>query len=396
MDFKKDFPIFGKRDLVYLDSAATAQKPQAVLDAITEYYTHFNSNIHRGPNFLSEEATVAYEDARRVTADFIHAENKHEIIFTRNTTESINLVARSLESQFQKGDEILLSKLEHHSNIVPWLQLSEKTGVNIKYIPIDSEGRLEFAEELINEKTRLVAITAMNNSLAVMPELEPIIKVAHSKNALVLVDVAQSIVHQEVDVQKLGVDFIVFSGHKIYGPTGIGVLWGRTELLEQMEPFLGGGSMINEVFEDHFTPAGLPEKFEAGTPNIAGAIGLKAALQYVLDIGYSKIHKYEKELTEYLLGKLTSMPYVEIIGPKDLKNRGSLVSFGIEGVHPHDIAEGLSQQNIVIRAGHHCNQVLMDHYGLPGTARISLALYNTEEDIDKAVKTLEETHKYFN
>jgi cysteine desulfurase/selenocysteine lyase len=396
MKLKSDFPLFAKRpDLTYLDNAATSQKPQVVLDAITEFYTQHNSNIHRGPNFLAEEATIAYEDARKTVAKFIGAEHAHEIIFTRNATESINLVARTFGDSLQPGDEILLSRLEHHSNVVPWLQLKERAGITVRYLEVTPEGRIDFEPTRIGPKTKLVAITAMSNALGTITDLAPIIKAAHKAGAKVLVDACQSIVHSPLDVQKLDADFVVFSGHKIYGPMGIGVLYGKEEILKEMPPFLGGGDMINQVFMDRFTPADLPNKFEAGTPNVEGAVGLKAALDYVSKVGFKTIQKIESELTEKLIHDLLELPYIQVLGPVTMENRGPVVSFGMEGVHPHDIAEGLSKAGVCIRAGHHCAQVLMDHFGIPGTARISLALYNDEKDIKKAVKAIKEIYAYF-
>ncbi|MFH0837753.1 MAG: SufS family cysteine desulfurase [Patescibacteria group bacterium] len=397
MDFKKDFPIFTKRpELIYLDNAATSQKPQVVLDAELDYYKRLNSNVHRSAHFLAEEATIAYEGARYTVADFIRAKNKNEIIFTRNATEAINLVARSYGDAFlNDGDEVLLSVMEHHSNIVPWLQLKDRKGIRINYLDIDSDGQFIFDGSQITGKTKFVSLTGMSNILGSITNLEPIIAAAHAKGAKVLVDACQLAVHAPLDVWKMDADFLVFSGHKLYGPTGIGVLYGKTDLLKKMPPFLGGGEMIQEVFKDRFTPDGPPRKFEAGTPNVAGAIGLKAALDYVRQIGFSDIQNAEQELTAYALKELSFLPFLTIIGPKTAKNRGPVISFTMQGVHPHDIAEGLSQKNICIRAGHHCGQVLMDHLKLPATARISMAFYNTREEIGKTVQALEEIREYF-
>jgi len=397
MDFKKDFPIFKHRpELVYLDNAATSQKPQAVLDAEIDYYQKLNSNIHRSAHFLAEEATIAYEKAREATADFIGANKKHEIIFTRNATEGINLVARSYGDAFLKeGDEVLISKMEHHSNTVPWLQLKERKGVKVSYLEIDDEGQFVFDGSQITDQTKLVALTGMSNALGSIPDLKAIITAAHEKGAKVLIDACQLAVHSPINVQKMDVDFLVFSAHKMYGPTGVGVLYAKEELLKQMPPFLGGGEMIQEVFTDHFTPAEIPNKFEAGTPNIAGVVAFKAAIDYMGKIGFMTIQKVEKELTEHALKKLKALPYIKLVGPKTTENRGSVISFTMEGVHPHDIAEGLSQKNVCIRAGHHCGQILMDTWSIPATARISLSFYNTKEDIDRAMEALEETYHYF-
>lgn len=398
MDFKKDFPIFQHRPkLIYLDNAATSQKPHAVLDTEKDYYERLNSNIHRSAHFLSEEATIAYEDTRQVVADFIGTSKKHEIVFTRNATEGINLVARSYGDAFlNEGDEVLLSRMEHHSNIVPWLQLKDRIGIKVKYLDIDENGQFVFDSSQITDKTKFVSLTGMSNVLGSIPNLKPIIVAAHAKSAKVLIDACQLAVHQPIDVQELDADFLVFSAHKMYGPTGVGVLYAKEELLKQMPPFLGGGEMIQEVFTDHFTSADIPHKFEAGTPNIAGVVAFKAAIDYISDISFDQIQKIESELTKYALEKLSVLPYLKLIGPKTTENRGSVISFTMEGIHPHDISEGLSQQNICIRAGHHCGQVLMDSWGLPATARISLAFYNTKDDIDQTVKALEEVYQYFN
>ncbi len=397
MDFKKEFPIFQQHpDLVYLDNAATSQKPAAVIEAERDYYQKLNSNIHRSAHFLAEEATIAYEEARQSVADFIGAGKKHEIVFTRNATEGINLVARSYGDTFlNEGDEVLISKMEHHSNTVPWLQLAERKGVVVKYLDIDDEGYLVFDESQITDKTKLVSLTGMSNITGVIPNLQPIIKAAHEKGAVVMVDACQLAVHSPIDVQKLDADFLVFSGHKLYGPTGIGVLYGKEVLLKKMPPFLGGGEMIQEVFEDHFTPADIPNKFEAGTPNIAGTVTMKAVVDFIERIGFDQIRKVEQELTEHALKRLSTFPFLKLIGPKESKNRGSIISFTMDDVHPHDIAEGLSQKGICVRAGHHCGQILMDHWNIAATARISMAFYNTKEDIDKTVEALEEVYKYF-
>lgn len=397
MDFKKDFPIFQQRPkLVYLDNAATSQKPQVVLDTEKDYYERLNSNIHRSAHFLAEEATIAYEKTRESAADFIGANKKHEIVFTRNATEGINLIARSYGDAFlNEGDEVLLSKMEHHSNIVPWLQLKDRKGVELNYLDIDEDGQFVFDGSQITDKTKLVALTGMSNVLGSIPNLEPIITAAHKKGAKVLIDACQLAVHQPINVQELDADFLVFSAHKMYGPTGVGVLYGKEDILKQMPPFLGGGEMIQEVFQDHFSPTDIPHKFEAGTPNIAGVVAFKAAIDYLGKVGFDKIQKIEHELTEYTLKKLSALPYIKLIGPTTTKNRGSVISFTMEGVHPHDISEGLSQKNICIRSGQHCGQILMDTWGLPATARISLAFYNTKDDIDQAVSALEEVYQYF-
>lgn len=397
MSFKNDFPIFTQRpDLIYLDSAATTQKPMTVLKAMEYYYTHQNSNIHRGPNFLAEEATIAYEDARRTVADFIGAAKPHEVIFTRNATEAINLVARTLGDTLQKDDEILISKLEHHSNIVPWLQLKERRGITIKYITLEADGRLKFDPSLFTKKTKVLALTGMSNALGIKPDIKRFIEAAKKVGALILLDASQLVVHERVNAQALDVDFLVFSGHKLYGPTGIGVLYGKESLLKSMPPFLGGGDMIQSVSMDGFVPADLPQKFEAGTPHIAGAIGLKAAIDYLIKIGYETLYKHEMDLTAYALERLADLPFVRPLGPTNTQERGPVVSFLVDGIHPHDVAEGLSQKNICIRAGHHCTQILMNELSPPGTARMSFGIYNEKADIDKAIDALKETYTYFN
>jgi len=397
MNFRKDFPIFNHRpELIYLDNAATSQKPQNVLDKELTYYESINSNIHRSTHYLAEEATIAYEKARGTVANFINAENKHEIVFTRNATESINLVAYSYGNTFlNEGDEILISELEHHSNTVPWLQLKERKGIKINYLEINENGQLIFDKSKITNRTKLVSLSAMSNALGSIIDIEPIIKEAHAKGAKVLIDTCQLAAHYPIDVQELDLDFLVLSAHKMYGPTGVGVLYAKEEILKKMPPFLGGGEMIQEVFKDHFIPGDIPTKFEAGTPNVAGVITFASAIHYIHKISFDKIRKIEDELTSYTIKKLNSLPFITIIGPKTIKNRGPVISFIIEGVHPHDIAEGLSSKNICIRAGHHCCQILMDKLKLPATARISLAIYNTKEDIDKTIEALEEIYQYF-
>ena len=396
MTHKQDFPIFQNRpDLIYFDNGATAQKPQCVLDAEHNFYTTSNSNIHRGPHFLAEEATIMYENARRTVADFIGAQNSDEIIFTRNATEAINLVARSYGELLNPGDVVVLSKLEHHANIIPWLQLKERKGIELRYFDVTEDGFIKFYPNLIDEKVKLVSVTGMSNVLGTITDLKPIIEATHAVGAKVMIDAAQLAVHQSVNVHELDADFLTFTGHKLYGPTGIGILYGKKELLNAIPPFLSGGDMVNEVFTDHFTTTDLPGKFEAGTPNIAGAIGLKAAIDYIIKIGFKKIQKTEHKLTDHLLDKLNSMPFVKIIGPTENKNRGSIVSFTMKSVHPHDVAEGLSQKNICIRAGQHCTQPLMDAYNLPATARISMAFYNTTEEVDRTCEVLGEVYEYF-
>jgi len=398
LNFRKDFPIFEQHPkLVYLDSAATSQKPKAVLEALQNYYVSMNANIHRSAHFLAEKATIAYEATRQTVADFIGAKYKHEIVFTRNATESINLVARSWGEAFLKtGDEVLLSKLEHHSNLVPWLQVKEKIGIQIKYLDIDEAGQLIFEESQITKKTKFISLTGMSNSLGIITDLKPIIAKAHEVGAKVLVDACQLAVHSPIGVQELDADFLVFSAHKLYGPTGVGILYGKSDLLEKMPAFLGGGEMIQQVFEDHFIPGDLPSKFEAGTPNIAGVVAFKAAIDYINSIGFEAIQTKEMRLAEHALEKFKTLPYLSLIGPQEIENRGSIISFTMNAVHPHDIAEGLSQKQICIRAGHHCTQPLMDYWKLPATARVSFAFYNEMEEVDGLVEGLEDVYNYFN
>ena len=396
MNHRDDFPIFKNRpELIYFDNGATAQRPQAVLDAEQKFYTTYNSNIHRGPNFLAEEATIAYEDARRKVADFLGARHKHEIIFTRNATEAINLVARTFGETLKAQDVILLSKLEHHSNIVPWQQLAERKDLEIKWMGLSTDWRVRLDPALFDNRVKLVAVTGMSNVLGTITDLKPIIKAAHAVGAKVLVDASQLAVHEAINVHDLDVDFLVITGHKLYGPTGIGALYGKEELLDPLPPFLGGGDMISGVFTDRFIPAGLPQKFEAGTPNIAGTIGLGAAIDYMIKVGFKKIQKLENELTRYLLDEIKKLPFIKIIGPETMEHRGSVVSITMEGVHPHDVADGLSSKGICIRAGFHCAQPLMDHLKIPGTARLSPNFYNTKEEVNKVISALEEVYKYF-
>ena len=391
MTYTNDFPLFQNRpELIYLDNAATSQKPQVVLDAISSYYTTSNSNIHRGPHFMAEEATKLYNSSRSTVSKFINAKHSHEIIFTRNATESINLIAKTFGTQLQSGDVVCISRLEHHSNIVPWLQLKEDIGIDVIFFDLPSDSIN------IPNNCKLLSITGMSNVTGYLPNLKALIKQAHDIGVPVLLDACQLAVHSPIDVQDLDVDFLAFSGHKLYGPTGIGVLYAKEEILNSIPPFLGGGDMIQEVNEDSFKPAGLPDKFEAGTPNIAGAVGLMAAIKYVESIGWDIIQSTEKELTSYALTKLRELDYIQIIGHESDTNYGSVISFTMDTVHPHDVAEGLSSKGICMRAGHHCCQIFMDHNNLSATVRMSLAIFNTKEEIDKTINTLKEIYIYFN
>lgn len=392
------FPILHRKvkgkDLVYFDNAATSQKPIQVIDALVHYYTHYNANIHRGLHTLADEATAAYEAARVSVQEFIGAAYHEEIIFTKGTTESINLVARSWGSAFlQKGDEIIISSLEHHANIVPWQMIAQEKGAILKVIPIDDNGVLDMGayRNMLSDKTKFVSIIHVSNALGIINPVEEIISLAHEKNALVLLDGAQSSVHLDIDVKKLDCDFYVFSGHKTYGPTGVGVLYGKRDLLEKMPPFLGGGEMIKEVTFEKTTYNELPFKFEAGTPNIADVIVMKPALDFIKKYGKANIRAHEEELLAYATGKLKEIEGLKIIG--DVQNKVSVVSFVIEGVHPQDLAILLDNQGIAVRTGHHCAQPLMQRLGIVGTTRVSFAAYNTLAEIDVLTAALHKSLK---
>ncbi len=398
---RKDFPILsatvrdGKK-LVYLDNAATTQKPVAVIEAMGSYYREMNANVHRGIHRLAELATESYEEARRKAASFIHAPNERSIIFTRGTTEGINLVARAWGDTFVRaGDEIILSEMEHHSNLVPWQLLAKRAGAKLRFIPVLDDGQLDMAayRNLLSGKTRLVAVTQMSNVLGTINPAKEIVAAAHAAGAKVLLDGAQSVPHMAVDVQDLGCDFLAFSGHKMVGPTGIGVLYAREELQEAMEPFLGGGEMISKVTWEQSTWAEIPHKFEAGTPNISGAIVLGVAMDYLRGVGMDHIHAYEKELTEYAIGKLAEVPGLKVMGRAP--ERGGAVSFDLEGIHPHDVAHFVDKDGIAVRAGHMCAQPLMRKFGYPALSRASLYFYNVREEIDQLVASLHRVKGYF-
>ena len=374
-----------ERPLVYLDNAATSQKPRAVIDALQTYYETYNANIHRGLHALSERATAEYEDARARVARFINAAHPHEVIFTRGTTEAINLVARGWgDESVGEGDEILLTEMEHHSNLVPWQMLAKRRGASLRYIPMDIEGRidLEAYARMFGPRTRLVAVTHMSNVLGTITPAAELIQIAHQHDVPVLLDAAQSIPHLPVDVQALDADFVAFSGHKMLGPTGIGVLYGREALLDAMEPLFGGGSMIRVVELHQSTWTVLPYKLEGGTPNIAGAIGLGAAVDYLQTVGMPAVTSHEHELTEYALSLLSDLDGVRLFGPKDATDRGGVISFYVGDVHPHDVGTLLDADGIAVRAGHHCAQPLMRKLGVAATARASLYLYNTAAEVD--------------
>jgi cysteine desulfurase / selenocysteine lyase len=387
---REDFPILKQpirgKPLVYLDNAATSQKPQAVIDALTHYYTADNANVHRGVYLLSERATRAYENARLKVQRFINAASPREVIFTRGTTESINLVASSFGRKHLKpGDEIVISWMEHHSNIVPWQMVCEETGALLRVVPINDAGELrkEEYEKLLNPRTRLVAVAHVSNALGTINPIREIIAMAHRRNVPVLVDGAQAVPHMKVDVQALDCDFYAFSGHKMYGPTGIGVLYGKAELLEAMPPYQGGGDMISSVTFEKTVYNTLPHKFEAGTPYVAGPIGLAAAIDYLDAVGVERIAAHEHDLLAYATEAVAAIPGVQLIGTA--REKASVLSFVLEGVHPHDLGTILDQEGIAIRTGHHCAQPVMDRFGVPATTRASFGLYNTREEVDALV-----------
>ena len=397
---RDDFPILKQRvnghPLVYLDNGATSQKPQSVIDAIVGYYTTTNSNVHRGVHTLSQQATDGYEGARAKVRHFINAGDDREIIFTRNTTEGINLVAHSYGRQnIGPGDDIIVSNMEHHSNIVPWQMLCEEIGANLRVVPIDDSGELlmDEYEKLLSPRTKLVSITHVSNALGTILPAAEIVRMAHDYGAPVLLDGAQAVPHMPVDMKELDCDFYAFSGHKLFGPTGIGILYGKTEYLEAMPPFLGGGEMIKSVTFEKTIYNDLPYKFEGGTPDIAGAIGLGAAIDYVNNLGFDQITAHEEELLRYGTDALSSIAGVQIIGTAP--HKAGILSFIMEGVHPHDIGTILDEQGIAIRTGHHCAQPVMQRFQIPATARASLAFYNTKEDIDALVKGIDRVLEVF-
>lgn len=398
---RREFPILNQavngKTLAFLDSAASSQKPRRVIDCLEDYYRRYNANVHRGIYRLSEEATFAFERARGKVARFINARSQREIVFVRNTTEAINLVARSWgDANLREGDRILLSIMEHHSNLVPWQMLAQRTGAKLEFLPIDGEGRLALDNlDAQLEGVRLVAITQQSNVLGTINPVAEIAQRAHAVGALVLVDGAQSVPHMPVDVQALDIDFLAFSGHKMCGPTGIGVLWGRRAILEQMPPFLGGGSMIKVVGLHESTYADVPARFEAGTPAIAEAIALGEAVDFLQEIGMDRIYAHERELLGYALERLTEVEGLRVYGPTTTEMRGGAVSFTLEGAHPHDVAAVLDGEGIAVRAGHHCAQPLHAHYDIPATTRASFYLYNIPEEIDRLVAALRKVRTLF-
>ena len=397
---REDFPILRKKvhnkNLVYLDNAATTQKPTYVIDRVNKYYTTMNANIHRGVHALSQEATEAFEGARIQIKQFINALGKNEIVFTRGTTESINLVASSYgRTNIKEGDEIIISQMEHHSNIVPWQLLCKEKNAKLRIIPINDDGELiyEEFEKLVNEKTKFISIVYVSNSLGTINPVKKIINYAHQFKIPVLVDAAQALNHIHVDVQDLDCDFLAFSGHKIYGPTGIGALYGKVELLDAMPPYQGGGDMISKVTFEETTYNELPHKFEAGTPNIAGAIGLGAAIEYISKIGIDNIKVHEKSLLEYSTKQIEEVPGLRIIGKA--KEKTSVLSFVLENIHPHDIGTFLDFEGVAIRTGHHCTQPVMQRFCIPATSRASFAMYNTKEEVDVLVSGLKKIIEVF-
>lgn len=401
-ELRNDFPIFKKKingkELVYLDNASTTQKPYSVINSITDFYSNYNSNIHRAVYQLAEEATTLYEQSREKIANFINV-RPEEIVFTRNTTESINLIAHSwARTNLKKDDGVAITELEHHSNIVPWQVLSQEIGTRLEYVGIDENGflDLEYLIELISsKKVKLVSLSHMSNVLGTIVPIERIIKIAHENDIPVLVDGAQSVPHMPVDVKNMDCDFLVFSAHKMLGPTGVGVLYAKKEILEKMRPFMGGGDMIKEVFKFHTNYNEVPYKFEAGTPNIADVVGFGAAIDYLEKIGMENIRKHEIDLTEYALESILSINHLTVYGPRDPNYRGGVISFNIADIHPHDLATIMNDHGIAIRSGHHCAQVLMQRLDVPATSRASFYIYNTKEEIDKFVNAIKEAGRIF-
>lgn len=398
---RKDFPIFETlahgKPLVYLDSAATSQKPREVIDRLVRFYETENANVHRGVYELSEKATAAYEGARETAARLIGAHSPRSIVFTRSTTESINAIRYSwARANVKEGDEVLVSEMEHHSNLIPWQLLTQETGAGLRHIPIDNEGylRIDLLEELITDRTKLVSVALMSNVLGTINPIRQIADAAHAAGALILVDAAQGAPHVSIDVDELDVDFLAYSSHKLCGPTGAGVLYGREYLLEEMPPFLGGGEMIREVWADHATWNEIPYKFEAGTMNIAQAVGMGAAIDYITQLGLESIHDHETALAQYAISRLSEAG-ATIYGPKNPYDRGGVVSFNLDGVHPHDLSTIVDQEGVCIRAGHHCAQPLMRTLGVAATARASFYIYNTREDVDVLMAALEKAKGWF-
>ena len=398
---KQDFPILDQivndEPLVYLDNAATTQKPKQVLAAIENYYLRDNANVHRGVHTLAERATAAYEAARERVRSFINASSSREVLFTRGTTTSLNWVAQFAAERLQPGDEVMISIMEHHSNVIPWQEACRKTGAKLVYVYL-KDGALDMEDfrAKLNEQTKLVSLAHASNVLGVINPIKEIAQLVHQQGALLVVDGAQSIPHMKIDVQDLDVDFFAFSGHKMAGPTGIGVLYGKEELLEQMSPVEFGGEMIDFVYEQEATWKELPWKFEAGTPNMAGAIGLAAAIDYLEDLGMDAIARHEQDLISYVFPKLQAVEGLTIYGSQDLAQRSGVIAFNLDGLHPHDVATALDYEGVAVRAGHHCAQPLLTYLQVPATVRASFYVYNTYADCDKLVDALEKTKEFFN
>jgi cysteine desulfurase/selenocysteine lyase len=404
---RKDFPILDRlvhdtKPLVYLDNAATSQKPRQVIEALVNYYEQHNANVHRGIHTLAEEATALYESARDKVAAFINAPSRDEVIFTKNSSEAMNLVARVLGDaepphRIGPGDEIVITEMEHHSNIVPWHQLAQRTGATVRWFQITDDGYLDLStlDEVITERTKIVSMVHVSNLLGTINPVETVIRRAHEVGALVLLDCSQSVPHLPLDVSALDADFIAFTGHKMLGPTGIGVLWGRLDLLRALPPFLGGGEMIELVTMERSTFAAPPHKYEAGTPPIAEAVGLGAAVDYLRGVGMPAIASHEAELTRYVLGELNQVPGLRIIGPNTAEGRVAEVSFALDGVHPHDVGQVLDELGIAVRVGHHCARPAVVRFGIPATTRASFYLYNTPAEVDALVAGLAEVKKVF-
>jgi len=398
--WRADFPILKERvhgkQLIYLDNGATTQKPDVVINTEADYYRHYNSNIHRGVHALSQKATEAFEDARVKVQHFLNARHAEEIVFVRGTTEAINLVAQSYgRPRFQPGDEIIVSEMEHHANIVPWQMLCQQTGAVLKVVPINDDGEFLFEDylRLLGPRTKMVAVVHVSNALGSINPVREIVRAAHAQGVPVLLDGAQAVSHMKVNVQELDCDFYAFSGHKLYGPTGIGVLYGKQALLEAMPPYQGGGDMIRTVTFEKTEYNVLPYKFEAGTANIAGSIALGTAIDYVTEIGFDPIAQHEHDLLSYVTSEVKSMPGLRLIGTA--KNKAGILSFVMDGAHPHDIGTILDHQGIAVRAGHHCAMPVMQHYGVPATVRASLALYNSRDDVDALVSGLHKVKELF-
>ena len=389
---RDEFPILDQKingeDLIYLDNAASTQKPKSVINAIKDYYENDHSNVHRGVHTLSVRATESYENARAKVAEFLNSPNKHQIIFTKGTTDSVNLIASSVTNLIQEDDEILITSMEHHSNIVPWQELCKRTGAVLKVIPINENGELMIEEykNMVSEKTKLISVVHLSNTLGTINPIEDIIEFAKSNEVITVIDGAQAAGHLPIDVQKLDCDFYLFSGHKIFGPTGIGVLYGKEEILNKMDPYQFGGEMILKVTFEETTYNDLPHKYEAGTPNIAGAVGIGASIDFINGLDRDLAHEHEMSLHDYALEQLEMIEGVRIIG--NSKNKSSIISFVVDGIHPHDIGTIINQKGIAVRTGHHCTMPLMDFYGIPGTVRASFSIYNNHSEVDKLIDAI--------